>query len=226
MFVPAGYQPWKAELNMSFKWFKTLQPIFGLGVSLIECRCPVCEAGRSKMLTMQQSVVTMNQSQVDPLIEDLYYSEGKRLIGVARLLLNDHARAEEIVQDVFERALRKRPRSFDTPAAYLRQSVVNACRDDLRRKQRGIRIGSRFSVVGEGTVESSEAISERNYAKQRLRAAVDSLPDQQRECVLLRYFMELSTAETATTLGIPEGTVKSHLHRAMERLETLIGDLR
>ncbi len=103
--------------------------------------------------------------------------------------------------------------------------MVNACRDDLRRKQRGIRIGSRFSVVGAEHSESSETISERSYTKQRLREAVDSLPTQQRECVILRYFMELSTAETASTLGNPEGTVKSHLHRAMGRLETLIGDL-
>ncbi len=68
------------------------------------------------MLTMQQPVVTMNPQRIDPLIEDLYYSEGKRLIGVARLLLNNHARAEEIVQDVFERALRNSSQKLDTPA--------------------------------------------------------------------------------------------------------------
>jgi RNA polymerase sigma factor (sigma-70 family) len=49
--------------------------------------------------------------------------------------------------------------------------------------------------------------------------AVRSLPQRQRECVVLRYFEECSTAETAAALGIGEGAVKTHLHRGLKAME-------
>jgi RNA polymerase sigma-70 factor (ECF subfamily) len=51
-----------------------------------------------------------------------------------------------------------------------------------------------------------------------LLAAVDLLPDDQRDVITCRYFLELSEEETAAALGIRRGTVKSRTARALERL--------
>ena len=114
----------------------------------------------------------------------------------------------------------------DEPRAYLARAVVNACRDEGRRKLRGERLGQRFNVVGPASTEGADVAAEASEAKRRLRMAIDELPSPQREAVILRYFSQYRVTEVAETLGIPEGTVKSHLHRAMAHLEVLIGDLR
>jgi RNA polymerase sigma factor (sigma-70 family) len=74
--------------------------------------------------------------------------------------------------------------------------------------------------------ESAEASVERDEASRLLMEAVRSLPDRQRECVVLRYFLECSTAECADALGISEGAVKSHLHRALTALAPRLEALR
>lgn len=58
--------------------------------------------------------------------------------------------------------------------------------------------------------------------QERVRTALEVLPEDQREVVTLRFFSELSVAETAEALGIREGTVKSRLSRAMERLRGVL----
>ena len=58
--------------------------------------------------------------------------------------------------------------------------------------------------------------------QERVRTALEVLPEDQREVVTLRFFSELSVAETAAALGIREGTVKSRLSRAMERLRGVL----
>ena len=60
--------------------------------------------------------------------------------------------------------------------------------------------------------------------RQRLLSDVRSLPMALREVVSCRYLLELSEAETALTLGLPAGTVKSRLHRALESLRREVGD--
>jgi RNA polymerase sigma-70 factor (ECF subfamily) len=58
-----------------------------------------------------------------------------------------------------------------------------------------------------------------------LAAAVASLPDRDREIVALRYFAELSEAESAEALGCPVGTVKSRLSRALVRLREALAEV-
>ena len=60
---------------------------------------------------------------------------------------------------------------------------------------------------------------------QQLLAAVNRLPEKERLVVGLRYFLDLSGSETAVALGVPNGTVKSRLNRALHRLRAEIGDL-
>jgi len=58
--------------------------------------------------------------------------------------------------------------------------------------------------------------------RKRLLAMVNALSDEDREVIASRYFLELNGEETAAALGIPEGTVKSRLSRALARLRARV----
>lgn len=62
-----------------------------------------------------------------------------------------------------------------------------------------------------------------NERRRWLVEAVAALPDRDREVIALRYFADLSEAETASALGCPPGTVKSRLSRALSRLRATLG---
>ena len=67
--------------------------------------------------------------------------------------------------------------------------------------------------------EDPEARRSANERRERLLTAVERLPDDDRDVLACRYFLELSEEETAAALGIARGTVKSRTHRALARLQ-------
>jgi RNA polymerase sigma factor (sigma-70 family) len=71
-----------------------------------------------------------------------------------------------------------------------------------------------------GASPSPEAVAIDQAEARTLLGALDRLPDRDRLVVAARYLFELSEAETAEVLGVPAGTVKSRLSRAMTRLRT------
>jgi RNA polymerase sigma-70 factor (sigma-E family) len=150
----------------------------------------------------------------DPTFElqQAYLHGRRRLVGLARTVLADADGAEEVVQEAFVRTLARWSdvRDRDDPLPYLRSVVLNLCRARFRRKATPSR---RLDVVP--SAEHHASVSARREA---VVAALATLPVRQREVVALRFFGELSTAETADALGISPGTVKTHLHRAMVAL--------
>jgi RNA polymerase sigma-70 factor (ECF subfamily) len=108
--------------------------------------------------------------------------------------------------------------------AWLHAILVNHCLNSLRtrsRRPRAIRIddGSdldRFGAVG----DSSAAGAERD----RLDRAFENLTLDQRTVMALRYTLDLSIPQVAEALGIPQGTVKSRVHSAVERLRAALGE--
>lgn len=152
----------------------------------------------------------------DSAVSNLYREHGSALVRLAVLLVDDRGAAEEVVHDAFVQLMRAWPRLRDPGAAlgYLRVSVVNGCRSRLRR--RGVRRRHRWPDAG--TVESAETAALARSADERLVGALAKLPPRQRECLVLRYFSDLSEAEVAATLGIAAGSVKSHTHRGLQAL--------
>ncbi len=147
----------------------------------------------------------------------LHYGQ---LVGLARLLVDDRGQAEEVVQEAFARAYASwsRLRDHDNPMPYLRTSVVNLARGGLRRR----RVARRTRLVPVGDTASAESVAATRERERTVANAVRALPRRQRECVVLRYYLDSSTAETATTLGISEGSVKQHLHRALAALSATL----
>lgn len=148
----------------------------------------------------------------DSALEQLHEEHYLRLVRLAALLLGDAGRAEEVVQDSFVaiyRRLRRRGDELDNAPAYLRQTVVNRSRSVLRHR----------SVVARHPPSAplSEPGADHDLLRGlRRRAVLDALallPRRQREVLALRYYLDLSEAEIATTLGISTGAVKSHASR-------------
>jgi RNA polymerase sigma-70 factor (sigma-E family) len=152
----------------------------------------------------------------ETVLGDVFRRNHEALVGLARLLVDDRGQAEDIVQEAFARAYASWPRlrDRDDPLPYVRSAVVNLARGGLRRRRTARR--TRLTPVPDtASAEATAAVRERARV---VATAVRGLPRRQRECVVLRYYLDCSTIETATTLGISEGSVKQHLHRALGAL--------
>lgn len=141
----------------------------------------------------------------DPF-EVVYHREFRAMVRMATALVDSPEQAEEVVQDAFA-ALYLKYRLVNEPVAYVRVSVLNGCRKVLRRR----RLVRRQPLVA---AEPGE------LGYNHVLDAVRRLPTRQRNAITLRYELQLSDAEIAETLGMPLGTVKSTLHRALARLRS------
>ena len=148
-------------------------------------------------------------ADVDDRFSALYAAHFDQLVRVAVLLVGSTAAAEDIVQDAFAK-LHDRLHRIDAPPAWLRTTVVNACRNERRRlgtaRRHAARLATAPTVIDEAAHE--------------LVASLRQLPHRQRAVVVLRYYLDLPEAEIAEMLGVRLGTVKSSLHRALARLQT------
>jgi len=136
-------------------------------------------------------------------------------VRLAALLVDDTGTAEEVVQDAFVK-LQGVWERVESPEAYLRATVVNLSRSRLRRRMVARRIVPWF-------VPHAPSASERAMLRDDQREVIEALralPRRQRECLVLRYYLDLSQLEIAAMLGVSTGTVKTHAHRGLAALET------
>ena len=139
----------------------------------------------------------------------LYLAQFDPLVRLAALLVGSTPAAEDIVQDAFVK-LHDRMGRIDVPSAWLRVTVVNACRNERRRLGTARRYASRLAT---NATVLDEPVDE-------LVSSLRRLPARQRAVVVLRFYLDLPEAEIAALLGVRVGTVKSSLHRALARLHT------
>lgn len=139
---------------------------------------------------------------------------------MAYLLLGNADDAQDIAQETFLRAFRHLQR-FD-PTRPLRPWLLQIAKNLARNRRRSVQ---RYLAAWQRWWQhpAQHATFTANHAEgELLWQAVQRLPVSDQEIIYLRYFLELSVSETATTLGVAEGTVKSRLARALTRLRTLI----
>jgi RNA polymerase sigma factor (sigma-70 family) len=140
----------------------------------------------------------------------------------AYLIARNSADAEDAIQDAFVKAYYAldRFRSADPFRPWILRIVSNEARN--RRRSAGRRERLALRVVerrGPGdAAPSPDAAAIAQETRRTLLAALESLPERDRQVIACRYLLELSEAETAQTLGIRPGTVKSRLSRGLARL--------
>ena len=168
------------------------------------------------MITMPTPTTPIVQLSDRGGLRSLYQEHRLSLVRLATLLLHDPVDAEEVVQDAFVQAHVAWARLRDPEKAlpYLRSAVLNRARSQLRHRKVVERLEPRPAAPG----PSPEAAIEAGDDRRRLLAALGTLPERQRECLVLRYYLELSETEIAATLGISAGSVKTHAHRGLAAL--------
>lgn len=159
----------------------------------------------------------------DEALSALFLGHSRALVGLARLLVDDLATAEDVVQDAFAATYRRWAaiRTPDAALPYLRAAVVNQARKRLRDRQHGARVSS-IEPVDRADPDSATDALERQHV---VLAALRRLPPRQRQVVVLRYYLDLPEAQIADQLGLTRGAVHRHATRAAESLRMHLGDL-
>ena len=160
----------------------------------------------------------MSTASPHPDRERLFAAHRLELVRLAVMWLGDVESAEDTVQDVFA-ALEPRRITGD-PLAYLRVAVVNRARSQVRRRIVARRWLERQSPAPL-TDQPPPAVTDGDVV-----AAIRSLPDRQRDVVILRYFLDWSVERTAEVLGIRADAVRSSAYKALRTLRIRIGDPR
>jgi RNA polymerase sigma-70 factor (sigma-E family) len=152
-------------------------------------------------------------------VSDLFLAHHRRLVGLAVLLVDERATAEDVVQEAFV-GLHRRWRHLRDPGSavgYLNRAVVNGARDRLRRKRRAAVVLPRMVPVAEGRASAEQDAVTHDEAD-RLWEAIGALPTRQRQVLVLRYYVDQSEAEIAETLHVSHGSVKKHASRGLAAL--------
>lgn len=133
------------------------------------------------------------------------------LFRTALAILGDHAEAEDAVQDTFLKYLEKAPKDVANPGGWLTRVLVNGCKSRLRLSWRQV-------------VELPETLPAPEPREREELEELWQLPPEERCAIHLFYYEGWSTREIAAITGVAEGTVRSRLSRARERLRALLGD--
>jgi RNA polymerase sigma-70 factor, ECF subfamily len=172
----------------------------------------------------------------DPVAyETLVRQHGGAMLAVARRMLRHEEDARDAVQDAFLQAFRaiRHFRAEARLSTWLHRIIMNAAlmrlRSASRRPEAAIdELLPRFDDEGchaehiRPLPVGIESVLESAQTRAQVRRCVEQLPERYRAVIVLRDLQELTTAETATVLGITENAVKIRLHRAHQSLRTLL----
>ena len=161
-------------------------------------------------------------------LNEIYDQFSSFVYGLALRVIGDARAAEDVSQDVFV-TIWERPGAFDPDRGSLRtwlgtlahRRAVDHVRREEARRRRAIKDAAR-PVSTPDVEEMALAL----VTAERVRSALDTLPDEQRRAIQLAYFGGKTYRQVAEVLGIPEGTARSDLHHARAALRRLLHDVR
>ncbi|MBM7776501.1 RNA polymerase sigma-70 factor (sigma-E family) [Actinokineospora baliensis] len=161
----------------------------------------------------------MSTIRPDSEFADFVAHRSTALLRTAYLLCaGDRAAAEDLLQDVLERVYGKHRRIRGDLEPYVRAALANASANRWRTRSRRV-AEAPLERAGEPGIGGHEgAVVDRD----RVARALGALPARMRAVLVLRFFDDLSEADTAAALGVSPGTVKSQTARGVARLRELL----
>jgi RNA polymerase sigma-70 factor (sigma-E family) len=159
---------------------------------------------------------------MDPALVELCQREHARLVGLLALYVGDRAIAEDLAQETLVRLHQHWPRvrSMASPRAWVSTVALNLARSWWRRRYAEQRANRRHQAG-----RSTYVVEPEPAGVLSVRTAVAALPPRQRAALVLRYYAELSVAETAEAIGCAPGTVKSLTYSAINALRIALDDI-
>jgi RNA polymerase sigma-70 factor (ECF subfamily) len=161
----------------------------------------------------------------DPSALGEVYDQFSSLVyGLALRVIGDPRAAEDVSQDVFV-WIWERPEAFDPDRGSLRTWLGTIAHrravDHVRREEARRRRSERDAALARPVPDVGE-LAAALVTAERVRAALDVLPDEQRQAIDLAYFGGRTYREVAEVLGIPEGTAKSRLRLALRKVGSVL----
>lgn len=145
-------------------------------------------------------------------------ARSQALLRTAYLLTRDHALAEDLLQTALSKAWFRWGRIETHPEAYVRRILVTTYASWRGRRWNGEHPTAELPDRAAGSDTHGHDTADASATRHDLAAALDRLPRRQRAVVVLRFFEDLSVAETAELMGCSTGTVKSQLSKALAHL--------
>lgn len=161
-------------------------------------------------------------------LEALFREHHGAIFRAAYRITGDAADAEDVLQTVFTRLLRRedQPDLTDSAGSYLHRAAVNAALDLIRARKRS-RTVDLNDVGDQHLVDQADPGPERRQGSRelaaRLREAMSSLSPRQAEIFTMRYFEGLGNLEISKMLGATQTSIAVILHRARHRLQKELG---
>jgi RNA polymerase sigma-70 factor, ECF subfamily len=161
--------------------------------------------------------------------DELYRRYGRSAFGVALRVTAQEVIAQEVVQDAFL-ALWRAPEAFDAARGAFRSfflslvhhRAVDAVRREERLRKRTERASNLEPATGEDPAEDVVEDAYLRVRRKEVRAALSTLPAEQRNVLEMAYFGGMTQARIAEDLGIPLGTVKTRTLAAMRKLRAAL----
>jgi RNA polymerase sigma-70 factor (ECF subfamily) len=150
------------------------------------------------------------------------------LYNYALRVLRETGAAEDAFQETFLRIFQKRA-SYRAGAPFrpwLYQICLNLCRDQLRRQTRRPEAELKDEIPVRDPNPGPEALSTGAEMTEKIRRAIDQLPDKHRDVFILHYYQNMPYPDIADILEIPVGTVKSRMFHATKSLAELLREFR
>lgn len=186
----------------------------------------VCAGEKAAMVAsftrqMTMTAVKAERTAVAVDAEQVIREHARFVFKVAYSVLRNHHDAEDAAQETFVRVLRHRGQlaQVEDPRAWI-GTIAWRIAVERRRPRGEVDFESAAEHVAELRAKgaSAEQIVERGEMSALLWSLVETLPGDLRDAVTLATVQELTSAETAAALGVPEGTVRNRVHRAKEML--------
>ena len=182
-------------------------------------RTPTGELPVVRHAPAEMRVVAQPDYRTD--LPSLYEVHYRKLVKLASFYTDDVETAEEVVQDAFVKLLKGNYRIESNPAGYLRSMVLNGARSQLRKRK----VRRNHTPDAPSPADAAEIGGVAAAASAEIVAALRTLPDRQCAVLVLRYFLDLSEADIAETLGIARGSVKSHASRGLAKLAAIVPEV-
>lgn len=167
------------------------------------------------------SVTTIAEINLLDALESLFTSSYKKLVGFACLLILPREVAEDIVQEVFISTaikVKNRNAKIDDLNSYVKAAITLKAKEYHRKnflrsaKDSQIEIPSLYAPTTQEEASENEHITD----------IINSLPQAQKHCVVLKFYEGLETFEVAKYLNISESSVRTHLSRAAHTIKTAL----
>lgn len=161
-------------------------------------------------------------------LAEIYRRHGGHVFGLAKRVIRDEEMARDIAQDVFV-SLWKKPEAFDASRGSLRTFLLAKTHSrsiDVIRSESSRRIREeRDALLRVDSVPNVDDEVWQVTVASKVRTALETIPERERDVIELAYFGGLTYREVAVRLGMAEGTVKSRIRSGLSRLQESMGQL-